>query len=221
MNRWRMIPTNHDYFNARPRRSAGIGLLAALALAAMVNPACAQTNGEPGPQDYSRFGHFITDRNIFDPARQPHDYNRSRTFVRHTQRPKAAPGVQFVGTMSYEKGLFAFFSGNSDDLSRIVRVGDKFQDYTVTGIESKSVVLESADKKSRFLNLGDGLRQENGKWVISQAGELPPAPAAETAGAAGGDSGSSAEAPAAEPPSASAPNDVLKRLMQLREKENQ
>lgn len=129
-------------------------LLLALVLAAAALPARAQSNGIPGPQDYERFSHFITDRNIFDPSRQPHEYNRTRNFVRHTPRSRATPGIQFVGTMSYGKGLFAFFSGNSEDLSSILRVGDKIQDYAITGIAAKSVVLETADKKEQILELG-------------------------------------------------------------------
>jgi len=196
-------------------------LLLALALAAAALPARAQSNGIPGPQDYERFSHFITDRNIFDPSRQPHEYSQNRKFVRRTIRPRATPGIQFVGTMSYGKGRFAFFSGNSEDLSNILRVGDKVQNYTIAGIAAKSVVLETADKKEQILELGDGLREENGKWVLAQAGALPSGGGAETASTPGEGSSGSTDAPAAAPASAGEPNDVLKRLMQLREKENQ
>ncbi len=43
-----------------------------LALAAVLAAgagACAQSNGVPGPADYSKFSQFVTDRNIFDPNR--------------------------------------------------------------------------------------------------------------------------------------------------------
>ena len=107
-------------------------LLLALVLAAAALPARAQSNGIPGPQDYERFSHFITDRNIFDPNRVPHDYNPDPELCASHAPPRATPGIQLVGTMSYGKGLFAFFSGNSEDLSSMLRVGGKIPDYTIT-----------------------------------------------------------------------------------------
>ncbi len=132
----------------------------------------------------------------------------------------AAPGIVLVGTMSYEKGLFAFFNGNSADLKKALQVGEKIADYTITDISPNRVKLESADKQQQFdLKVGDGLRQENGKWVFSGAGDLPAeAGATETTSAPSGEN-SSGTTPA--PSSANEPNEVLKRLMQLREKENQ
>ncbi len=127
-----------------------------------------------------------------------------------------------VGTMSYEKGMFAFFNGNSADLKKALRVAEKIADYTVTAISPNHVTLESTNKTQQFeLKVGDGLRQENGKWVFSGAGELPAETgAAETTSASDGENSSGPGAIAA-PSSASQPNEVLKRLMQLREKENQ
>lgn len=181
--------------------------------------ASAQSNSVPGPQDYAAFSHFITDRNIFDPNRQPHFYDPTHRFVPRS-RPNWTPGIQFVGTMSYAKGWFAFFSGNSADLSKVEQAGNQIAGYTITEITANSVVLESADKKEQSqLKIGDGLREENGKWIFSKAGDLAVAdnaPQTTTADAPGTDSSSSTP-----PPSANEQNDVLKRLMQLREKENQ
>lgn len=178
----------------------------------------AQLNGVPGPTDYSKFSQFVTDRNIFDPNRRPHSYSPSyRPRVRN-----AAPGIMLVGTMSYEKGMFAFFNGNSADLKKALRVAEKIADYTVTAISPNRVTLESTNKTLQFeLKVGDGLRQENGKWVFSGAGELPAETgAAETTSASDGENSSGTGATGA-PSSANQPNEVLKRLMQLREKENQ
>jgi len=181
--------------------------------------AFAQSNGIPGPQDYAAFSTFIADRNIFDPNRQPHYYSTNRTRIQRS-RPNWTPGIQFVGTMSYDKGWFAFFSGNSTDLSKVAQVGSQIAGYTITEITTNSVVLESADKKEQSeLKIGDGLREENSKWIFSKAGDLAvadSAPATAEASASGAESSSPTP-----PPSASEPNDVLKRLMQLREKENQ
>jgi len=191
------------------------GILALVVVLASAAFAFAQSNGVPGDTDYSRFSWFITDRNIFNPTREPHSYvpgYRPRT---RTRTHVAAPGIQLVGTMSYDKGLFAFFNGNSDEWKQALSVGGKIADYTVTDISANRVELESADQKQQLeLNVGDGLRQEDGKWVLSNGGELP-AIASSADASAGGNS-----TPAAAP-SAGEPNEILKRLMQLREKENQ
>ena len=189
------------------------GILVLLASAAF---AFAQSNGVPGPADYTKFSSFVTDRNIFDPARVPHSYSSTRRYVPRTRtRSNAAPGIQLVGTMSYEKGMFAFFNGNSAEWKKALQVGGKIADYTVVEISAQDVQVESADKKQQLeLKIGEGLRQENGKWVLSGSGDLP----AETSS-----TGSSSEATStsATPASAAEPNDIIKRLMQKREKENQ
>jgi hypothetical protein len=183
-------------------------------------------NGVPGPQDYAKFGHFIADRNIFDPNRQPHYYNSSQTYHPHPIH-HGMPTIQFVGTMSYNKGLFAFFSGNSSDLSQVSQVGSKVAGYTITEITPDFVALESADKKDEpKLKVGSGFQEENGKWVVADAIAMASAESASASGSSGGSStstgstGSTSSTPAP-PPSTGEQNDVLKRLMQKREKENQ
>jgi hypothetical protein len=203
-------------------RISGFGAKASLALAlVLASPvAFAQSNRIPGPQDYALFSHFITDRNIFDPNRVSHSYNPNQTHRPTGKRPKGTPGIQLVGTMSYEKGLFAFFSGNGSELSKVLQVGSKLVDYTILEITPSFVVLESADKKEQpKLQVGDGLRQENGKWVLAKVGESPAA--AGPPDAPGASDNSSASDSAAAPAAAAEPNEVLKRLMEKRQKENQ
>jgi len=185
-----------------------------------------QSNGIPGPEDYASFSRFITDRNIFDPTRQPHDYNSHRVYrPTRTRTPRGTPGIQLVGTMNYQKGLFAFFSGTSDELNKVAQNGQAVAGYTVTAITPDSVTLESADKKDQIdMKIGDGFRQENNKWIFAKSGEVPTesTPAPDAASASSSDNSSSSSAPPAAPaPSATEQNDVLKRLMQQREKENQ
>jgi len=184
----------------------------------------AQSNGVPGPDDYTAFSHFITDRNIFDPTRQPHNYDSHHTFhSTHVHAPRGTPGIQFVGTMSYEKGTFAFFSGNNLDLSKVLQVGDKLEGYTITYITATNVLMSAADKKEQLeLEIGDGLRQENDKWIFSKAGELPTeASGVTTPGSSNTSSSDNTGSTPAAPPPALEQNDVLKRLMEQRAKENQ
>ena len=64
-------------------------LLALAAVLAGETGAFAQSNGVPGPTDYAKFSQFITDRNIFDPARQPHFIYSSSTRPRTRTRTRA------------------------------------------------------------------------------------------------------------------------------------
>jgi len=193
---------------------------AVIALATVLaGGALAQSNGVPGPEDYARFSTFITDRNIFDPNRVPHSFT-GRAVVRHSTRATPAPGIRFVGTMDYAKGTFAFFSGNSSEWSKVVQVGDQFASYTVTALCATNVVLEATNQTLINVPLGGGLKQANGQWVSAEAADITTTAGTTdttTSAASGGSSGSEA----ATPSSATEPNDILKRLMQQREKENQ
>jgi hypothetical protein len=125
--------------------------------------------------------------------------------------------------MSYEKGMFAFFNGNSSDLKKALRVTEKIADYTITDITANRVKLESADQQKQFeMKVGDAMRQENGKWVFAGASEPAGGTSStEPAASSASDEGAGEAGATPAPSSAAEPNDVLKRLMQLREKENQ
>src|ERR1035437_67572 len=192
-------------------------LTLALALAGGLG-AWAQSNQVPGAEDYAAFSRFITERNIFDANRQPrYSSGRTRTTTRPRTRSSSAPAFTLVGTMSYGKGLFAFFNGNNSDLKKALPVAESIAGYTVVEISQDRVKLESADKKQKVeMKVGDLMRQENGKWEMAGAGELPSGTnSTETTGANGGENSA-----AATPSSSSEPNEVLKRLMQLREQES-
>jgi hypothetical protein len=198
------------------------GLAALLTLAA--GGAFAQSNnGIPGPTNYASFSRFITDRNIFDPARQPHYYSTTTRIRPRTRVSASAPAFTLVGTMSYEKGMFAFFSGNNADLKKVLPVSEKIADYTVTEITMGHAVLQATNAPDKLeLKVGDVVRQENGKWVLSGAGDLPAGSSSSSPsaspGAAGGEN--AAASAAASPASAGESNDILKRLMEKREQEN-
>jgi len=187
-------------------------LTLALALAGGLG-AWAQTNQVPGAEDYAAFSRFITERNIFDPNRRAHYTSQTRPKTPRT-RSSSAPAFTLVGTMSYGKGLFAFFNGNNSDLKKALPVAESIAGYTVTEISHSRVTLESADKKQKVeMKVGDLMRQENGKWEMAGAGELPSGTnSTETTGSGGGENSA-----VATPSSSSEPNEVLKRLMQQRE----
>jgi len=191
-----------------------------LAAFALTNGICvrAQSNVVPAASDYAKFSSFVTERNIFDPNRVPHTtytprVRTTRTTTR-TRTSNSAPTFSLVGTMSYEKGLFAFFNGNNSDLKRVLPVNARIAGYTVAKIVSGRVLLVSDDKKEQLeLKVGEVMRQDSGKWTLSDAGELPTGTSSSsaTASSSGGD--------AVAPSSSLSQNDVLKRLMELRKKE--
>ena len=178
----------------------------------------AQSNGVPGPAAYPAFSRFITERNIFDPNRFAHDVTRP---VRTTRVQRSAPTFTLVGTMSYEKGLFAFFDGNDADLRKVLYPEDTngIAGFIVTGITPAGATLESADKKRTVqLKIGDSMRQEGKVWQLAGAGELTDAGMATASDSSSAADNSSPES-GSTPGSAGAPKDILKKLMQQREQE--
>jgi hypothetical protein len=181
--------------------------------------AAAQSNGVPGPTDYGRFSEFITGRNIFDPGRYSHAPGIRPPF-QPTRINRSAPSFTLVGTMSYEKGMFAFFDGNNYNLRKVLYQSDSnsIAGFTVAEITLVGVKLQTADKKQTVqMKIGEMMRQEGNNWQLAgQGGLFAGTSAGESAAPAAG--GSSPDTSAAPSPALEA-NDVLKKLMQQREKE--
>ena len=197
-------------------------LLTAITLAGNFS-AAAQSNA-PGDTDYAKFSSIITDRNIFDPNRYPHNSRSTptRTKTRTRTRAPGTPFIALVGTMSYEKGLFAFFNANDSDLKKILTAGDEIAGYTVKEITASAVTLTDKDKKEITMKIGDQMHQDGSAWKLNDdssgtapANEAPPT--TETDSSASG----TTEAPAAAPSANLEGNDILKKLMEKRAKENQ
>jgi hypothetical protein len=185
----------------------------------------------PGPNDYNQFAQFITQRNIFNPQRfavRP-GYQPPRP-----NRPNYAPQFTLVGTMCYEKGMFAFFDGNQSYLRKVLYQSESnnIAGFTLAEITLAGVKLQTADKKQIVeMKIGQAMRQEGNSWQLAAQGGY----------SGGGNSGfggrnqrfdstSSGEsaAPSSDtstPEASAAPspalegNDVLKKLMQKREQE--
>ena len=122
----------------------------------------AQATNSPSRLDYASF-HIITDRNIFDPRR-----SARYTPTERTRRPTARiDSFALVGTMSYEKGLFAFFDGSSSDYRKVLKQDDTIAGFKVAGIEASYVKLASPSNQVE-LHVGMQLRhEEDGAWQIS------------------------------------------------------
>ncbi len=165
---------------------------------ALVNglSAGAQSNGVPGPAAYPAFSRFITERNIFDPSRYPRSSSTGSAYRPRVSR--SAPAFTLVGTMSYEKGMFAFFDGNNPDLRKVLYQSDTngIAGYTVAEITLAGVKLESAGKKQTVqMKIGDMMRQEGNEWQPAGRGELPAGTAESAAPAVDGSNSDAGSAP--------------------------
>jgi hypothetical protein len=187
--------------NGRMARILCVG--AVLVMAGSVAASGQETNA-PSRTNYSFF-QVIADRNIFNPDR----YSRQAR-SRREQREAPADAFALVGTMSYQKGQFAFFDGTSEAYRKVLERDGVIAGYKVTEITPNAVKLEAANKRVE-LKVGTQMRHEGATWQLVAQTELP----VETVD----NSESSAPASSAESGSGGEVNDVLKKLMQRREQE--
>jgi len=141
---------------------------------------------------------MIAERNIFNPNRSPRTSRADRE-----SRPSTAPEiVTLVGTLSYEKGSYAFFDGSRPEWTKVVELGQTIADHKLVAIGNDTVTMQV--KTNTFqLEVGGRLRRRENGWE-AVGGVVPPVRTtnAESSAASGGDE-----------------SDVIKRLMQQREKE--
>jgi hypothetical protein len=156
--------------------------------------------------DYAAF-RVIVDGNIFDPNRTSRRPGATRARV----APRSVDSLTLVGIMTYEKGTFAFFDGTSSDYKRALKLTDSIAGYKVTNITPNSVKLASGTNELD-LSVGAQLRrEEDGPWLLSsQSASYAAAPASAS---------TNPTATGSDAASGGAESDVLKRLMQRREKE--
>jgi hypothetical protein len=169
------------------------------------NSAGGTSNG-PVSLDYAAFK-VIVDKNIFDPNRVPHGPG-----VPTIRRPpKSFDSLTLVGTMSYEKGTFAFFDGNSSDYKKALKLADSIAGYKVTNIAPNAVKLASGTNELE-LSVGAQLRrEEDGPWLLSSQAISYSATPSSTA------TNGAATATGSDTASGGAESDIIKRLMQKRE----
>jgi hypothetical protein len=149
---------------------------------------------------------IIAERNIFNQNRS------TRSARRDAPRTRPAAVVQslsLVGTMTYEKGDFAFFDGSSADYKKPVKPGEKIAGYEVKEIQPSSVKI--ANEKQEFeLKVGQQLRREDqGEWRLASAS---------SAVSTGSVAETRAET-ATSSPGTPSEEEALKRLMEKRAKE--
>jgi len=165
----------------------------------------AQSSNDSGAMDYQSF-QVIVQRNIFNPDRYPQ-------YVYHPGISRGVPTFSLAGTMSYRKGMFAFFTGTDSEYQEALQKGGTIAGYTVTKITFQGVRLEAGGKTIE-MKVGEAMRQEEGGWQLSAPGEWNEMPSAGTES-----ENLVSDETSTNSLSNAAPNDILKRLMQQREQE--
>jgi hypothetical protein len=120
-----------------------------------------------------------------------------------------------VGTMTYEKGQFAFFEGTSSEYHKTLNVGQTIAGYKIAAINPDSILLAASSNQTINLPVGTQMRRPaGGLWSVAGRAEATPPSSDASPDAA-------SPTPAATPGATSAPSggsesEVLKRLMQKR-----
>jgi hypothetical protein len=179
-------------------------LFASLALAR------AQSTNTPSRLDYQSFK-LITDRNIFDPDRSPRSARNPRSDPR---RPARVESFSLVGTLSYEKGTFAFFDGSSSEYRKALKCADTIAGYKVCEITANRVKLEANGQQIELPVGAQMRRQDDDDWALSESGGSSASTASTLASNDKAESSSSSTSG-----SDGEENDVLKRLLQKRQQE--
>jgi len=211
-------------------------LLAALAvLSASRLPGVEATNTAPAGS-FDSFA-LIGERNIFDPNRRSRAEARTPREER-TDEPESA-SVEFftlLGTLSYEKGTYAFFNGSDERFRKTVQPEQRIGDYQVVAILPAEVCLSQEGGEMVTMKVGMQLKRENeGAWELrADTGESGSRYRSRSSrdrsesrsndrgsvrgGLSGGSSTSRTEQASSSPP-APEDDDILKRLLRKREEE--
>ena len=158
----------------KPFKNLAGSTLILLALAARVPAAHAADSPPPAKTNNVRkveFSDFkiVSDRNIFNSRR----YARSSGVVerRETPRQVRIDTLTLVGTMSYEKGWFAFFDGSGRDFRKAVQPNEKVDVFTVSEITPGHVTLSWETNQVKLL-VGMQMRREDGSaWHTNDTPE--------------------------------------------------
>jgi len=180
-------------------------------------PATGNVPGRSGPADLSAF-RIIVDRNIFNATRS----GARPAPVRPVRRPARVDTLALVGVLENGSDRIAFFDGSDSEFRRAVRPGQQVAGLTVQEIHFDKVYLVREDQRWE-LPVGRALRrEEEGPWQVADAVGLPLA--ASPGGGNTDRSGptfSSGPASAGSSGSGGAADEVLRRLMERRAREEQ
>ena len=146
-----------ERFDMSPRRLSW-PQLAALTLMVVGALQAATPEGQSAARtDFPSFK-MIAERNIFNASR-----SRGRS---GTDKPRVVDSLSLLGTMSYEKGQFAFFDGSKPEYKKTLKPEATIAGYKIAEIAANGVKLE-AEGKQIDLPVGSQMRrEEEGEWEI-------------------------------------------------------
>jgi hypothetical protein len=181
------------------------------------NSGAATDSGTNGPSslDFAAFK-VIAELNIFDPNRTP--------VGPAPVRPPASEYFSLVGTARYGKGEFpgtyAIFSGSDSKYERRLKVSDSIAGYKLKTIGFDSVKLAGATNEVVMRMSAQLRREENGPWHLSTESSGEAAGSFRSSSSTSESSStSSTNRTATATAGGGAEDEVLKRLMQRRERE--
>jgi hypothetical protein len=123
-----------------------------------------------------------------------------------------------------EKGTFAFFDGSGSEYRKALTPGGTLAGFKLLDIQPNAVRLEAGTNVTELRIGMQFRREEEGEWRVSDRAETPVGPASASGPAGPSQSGSSSALTASGGASSSTgggdADEVLKRLLQKREKES-
>ena len=172
----------------------------------------AQESNSNSRLDFPAF-RIIAERNIFNQNRSGRS---GRSYDRSRERRVRTEAFALRGTMSYEKGRFAFFEGTSSDYRKAVQPADTIAGFNIAAVGPDYVRLESNGKEVE-LRVGMQMKKPEGAdWELASGTDSVDIA---TAAQASSETNTTQNGTTAEPSAAGGESDILKRLMQKREQE--
>jgi hypothetical protein len=167
------------------------------------------TNSGPvDPTSYEAF-RIIALRNIFDPNRFPGSTIRPNTTP--PPPPKKTELFTLVGSISYDKGDFAFFDGSSSEYRKTVKAGDTIAGYKIAQVGPDKVTLEGNGKTVELPVGAQMKRRGDEEWQVNSHAEAIVSSGASADGSSS--STSSGSSSGGDMP------DALKRLLEAKKNE--
>ena len=177
-----------------------------LTLALSARPADPPTASRPS-QNRPQLEDFqiLSERNIFNPNRGPRQVRTERPPT-VAQAPRTET-LALLGTLGYEKGWFAVFGGSEPGFRQLLSVSDSIAGCKIQNVEADYVELEQDGQKLR-LQVGMKMeRKGEGQWNLAGTASRAEERATLTAAVTNRSDTSSED------------DDVLKRLLEKRERE--
>lgn len=195
-------------------RAFGVGF-ALLAVVGGSSLAAAQPTNAPVQRDFPSF-RIIAERNIFNTTRSGR--STAAAAPRETRRAARTDSFTLVGTMDYAKGSVAFFDGSGSEYRKALRSEATIAGYQLVSILPDAVELAQGSN-TVHLRIGAQMRrEEGGEWraadlTAATDSSQPDSEVADTT------DGVTASEPSGDGGAGDGESEVLKRLMQQREKE--